>query len=161
MRTIIQSLQDRSFIPSMSTNQALPVSKVDSKEHGLRRRLSSLSLKIQPIASPATSWAFRRSKSLSSMGESAGSSVRKWWDWGWSWIISRKPIFAEDLEMNEEESKMLGSHSKGSWRRVFYKVRFEIRKLVGSERVGLPQTYRYDSYNYSKNFEDEISRTQG
>ncbi|XP_041012574.1 uncharacterized protein LOC121256031 [Juglans microcarpa x Juglans regia] len=161
MRSMIQNFQNRSFIPNMPTKQALPVSQADSKEQGLRRRLSSLSLKIQPITSPATSWAFRRSKSVSSMGEYAGSSIREWWDWGWSWILSRKPIFAKDLELNEEEAKMLGSHDKGSWRHVFYKVRSEIRKLVGSDHVGLPQTYRYDSYNYSQNFDDGISRTQG
>ncbi|KAG2706258.1 hypothetical protein I3760_05G095500 [Carya illinoinensis] len=161
MRSMIQNFQNRKFIPNMPTNQALPVSQAESKEQGLRRRLSSLSLKIQPITSPATSWAFRRSKSVSSMGEYAGSSIREWWDWGWCWILSRKPIFAKDLELNEEEAKMLGSHDKGSWRHVFYKVKSEIRKLVRSDHVGLPQTYRYDSYNYSQNFDDGISRTQG
>jgi hypothetical protein len=159
MKSIIHSFQKGSYIPAMPTAQAaLPVSQPDdSKEQGLRRRLSSLSLKIQPMASPAASWALRRSKSVSSMGEKAGGSIRKWWDWGWSWILSRKPIFATDLEMNEEETKMLGSQNRGSWRHVFYKVRFEIRKLVGSDHVGLPQTYRYDSYNYSKNFDDGLN----
>lgn len=161
MKSVIEGFQKRSFLPTMPANQALPVSQGDSKEPCLRRRLSSLSLKIQPIASPAASWAFRRSKSVSSMGEYAGSSIRKWWDWGWSWILSRKPIFATDLEMDEEETKMLGSHNKGSWRHVFYKVRYEIRKLVGSDKVGLPQTYSYDSYNYSQNFEDGVRSTQG
>ncbi|KAK9286947.1 hypothetical protein L1049_015355 [Liquidambar formosana] len=155
MSTIIQTLQKRSFFPSMPTNQALPLSQTDSKDqHSLRRRLSSLSLKIQPISSPASSWAIRRTKSVSSMGEYAGSSVRKWWDWGWTWILSRKPTFAKDLEMNEEETAILGCHNKGSWRHVFYKVRSELRKLVGSDRVGLPQTCRYDSFDYSKNFDD-------
>jgi hypothetical protein len=74
------------------------------------------------------------------MGEYAGGSIRKWWDWGWSWVLSRKPIFASDLEMNEEETKNLGSQNRGSWRHVFYKVRSEIRKLVGSDHVGLQQT---------------------
>ncbi|XWS68363.1 hypothetical protein CRYUN_Cryun04dG0083400 [Craigia yunnanensis] len=147
MTTIIQSFQK---------SQALPVSQAESKEQlpGLRRRLSSLSLKIQPISSPAKSWAFHRSKSLSSMGEYAGSSIRKWWEWGCSWVLSRKPMFAQDLEMNEEETRILGCHNKGSWRHVFYKVRSEIKKLVGSDKVGLPQTYRYDPLDYSKNFDD-------
>ncbi|XWS63206.1 hypothetical protein CRYUN_Cryun06bG0075800 [Craigia yunnanensis] len=145
------------IIHSFQKSQALPVSKAESKEQllGLRRRLSSLSLKIQPISSPATSWAFHRSKSLSSMREYAGSSIRKWWDWGWSWVLSRKPMFAQDLEMNEEETRILGCHNKGSWRHVFYKVWFEIKKLMGSDKVGHPQTYRYDSLDYSMNFDDE------
>ncbi|KAL5580467.1 hypothetical protein UlMin_012909 [Ulmus minor] len=62
------------------------------------------------------------------MGEYAGTSIRKWWDWGWSWILSKKPIFAQDLEMNEEETKILGSSSRGSWRHVFY-------KCVGKEPI--------------------------
>ncbi|GKV04947.1 hypothetical protein SLEP1_g17027 [Rubroshorea leprosula] len=151
-----------SIIESFQRNTSLPVSQVDSRSDqlqqgsGLRRRLSSFSLKMQPISSPATSWAasFHRSKSLSSMGEYATNSIRKWWDWGCSWILSRKPTFARDLEMNEEETRVLGCHSKGSWRHVFYKVRSEMKKLVRSDKVGLPQTYRYDSLNYSKNFDD-------
>ncbi|KAH7518236.1 uncharacterized protein LOC107423373 [Ziziphus jujuba] len=166
MSSIVQSFQKRSFLPTMpaltNPNGSLPVSqsKQDPSEdqnQGIRRRLSSLSLKIQPISSsssPVASWAFRRSKSVSSMGEYAGSSIRKWWDWGWSWILSRKPIFAQDLEMNEEETKLLGSHNRGSWRHVFYKVRSELRRFVRSDRVDLPQTCRYESFNYSKNFDD-------
>lgn len=139
----------------MPTNQALPVSQFqDPNQQSIRRRLSSLSLKLQPISSPAASWAFQRSKSVSSMGEYAGSSVKKWWDLGWSWILSKKPIFAEDLEMNEEEIKVIGSHNKGSWRHVFYKVRSEFRKLLGSQNVGLPQTYKCDSTNYSNDFDN-------
>lgn len=135
---------------------------------GVRKRLSSLSLRMnmrtrsasqQPILSfystTSSSWAFRRSKSLSSlsagMGEYAGNSIRKWWDWGLGWIMSKKPTFANDLEMNEEEKAVLGCNSKGSWRHVFYKVRSELRRFVGSgNNVGLPQTFRYDSFNYSK-----------
>ena len=122
-----------SIIQSFQKSKALPVSQIESKEQlpGLRRRLSSLSLKIQPISSPATSWAFHRSKSLSSMGQYAGSSIRKWWDWGWSWVLSRKPMFAKDLEMNDEETRILGCHNKGSCRHVFYKVRSEIKKTRG------------------------------
>ncbi|GKV04946.1 hypothetical protein SLEP1_g17026 [Rubroshorea leprosula] len=151
-----------SIIQTFQRNTSLPVSHVHSRSDqpqqggGLRRRLSSLSLKMQPISSPATSWAasFHRSKSLSSMGEYATSSIRKWWEWGCSWILFRKPAFARDLELNEEETRVLGSHNKGSWRHVFHKVRSEMRKLVRSDEVGLPQTYRYDSPNYSKNFDD-------
>ncbi|KAK7320834.1 hypothetical protein VNO77_30676 [Canavalia gladiata] len=125
-----------------STKPSLPVSRSDSNLHegGLRRRLSSLSLKIH--ATPASwSMSFPRSKSLSSMGDYAGTSIREWWAWSWAWILSRKPIFATDLEMNEQESKLLGSHNKGTWRHVFYKVRSEIRRFISSDHSTLPQTY--------------------
>ncbi|KAF8405591.1 hypothetical protein HHK36_010498 [Tetracentron sinense] len=139
MSSIFESFQKRSFFPSIPINQALPVSQPDSNENGLRRRISALSVRIQPISSPASSWAFGRSKSMSSLGDFAGGSMRKWWDW----ILSRKPNFARDLEINEEESAVLGSHNKGSWRHVFYKVRSQLRRLVGSDHVGLPQTFRF------------------
>ena len=93
------------------------------------------------------------------------TSLRKWWDWGWSWILSRKAAFARDLEMNdnddhEETTKALGStySSRGSFKfkHLFYKVRSEFRKLIRSDRVGLPQTFKYDSVNYSKNFDDGV-----
>ncbi|XP_022878120.1 uncharacterized protein LOC111396075 [Olea europaea var. sylvestris] len=141
-----------SIFQSFRGKQALPVSQPE--EGGIRRRLSSLNFQSN-ISSPATaSWAFPRSKSVSSMGEYAGNSIRKWWDWGWTWILSRKPTFAHDLEMNEEETTVLGCHNKGSLGHVFYKVRSEFRKLIGSDNVGLPQTFRCDSYNYSKNFDN-------
>ncbi|XP_050226673.1 uncharacterized protein LOC126676500 [Mercurialis annua] len=140
MSSIMQSFQKRT----------LPVSHSNAEAASLRRRLSSLSLKIQrPIG---------RSKSMGDAAEV--SSLRKWWDWGCSWILSRKPVFAQDLEMNEEETAILGCHSKGSWRHVFYKVRSEFKKIVGSHKVGLPQTCRYDSFSYSKNFDDGTSKIQ-
>ncbi|EEF48013.1 uncharacterized protein LOC8285387 [Ricinus communis] len=154
MSSIIQSFQKRSTsLPVSQTGTTVHDETSKDEQGGIRRRLSSLSLKMQPMASPTTtdSWAFlHRSKSAAA----AGSSLRKWWDWGWSWILSRKPVFAKDLEMNEEETKILGSHNKGSWRHVFYKVRSEFRKIVRSDNVGLPQTCRYDSFSYSKNFND-------
>nr|XP_008377836.2 uncharacterized protein LOC103440924 [Malus domestica] len=138
----------------MPANHSLPVSQEQLTEQpGLRRRLSSLSLKLQPISSPATSWALSRSKSVSAMGEYAGGSIRKWWVQSWAWIMSRKPIFAQDLEMNEEETKVLGSDNRGSWRHVFYKVRSELKKLMGSDVGSLPQTYRY-------NFDDSRTKTK-
>ncbi|PSS31558.1 Protein downstream neighbor of son like [Actinidia chinensis var. chinensis] len=164
MSSAFQSFRNRSFIPSMptTTKGSLPVSQTDTytESSGLHRRLSSLSLKIQ--ADPSSGWgtAVRRSKSVSSMGEYAGISIRKWWDWGWGWILSRKPIFAKDLEMNEQETAVLGCSNQGSWRHVFYKVRSELKRLVRSDRdVGLPQTFRYDSSAYSRNFDHERSAT--
>ncbi|KAK4740436.1 hypothetical protein R3W88_004133 [Solanum pinnatisectum] len=167
-----------SLLQSFQSKEALPMSQPTEEERGeglgVRKRLSSLSLRMnmrmrstcqqQPILSfyssttSSSSWAFRRSKSLSSMGEYTGS-IRKWWDWGLGWIMSKKPAFANDLEMNEEEKAVLGCYSKGSWRHVFYKVRSELRRFIGSgNNVGLPQTFRYDSFNYSKNFDDNLIR---
>lgn len=149
------SIPRRSFLPTRPLNDALPVSQPDSTQT-LRRRLSSISFKIQPISSPVTSWSFHRSKSVSSLRDHTGKSLRKWWDWGWSWILSRKAAFARDLEMNDEETKSLRSNCRGSFRHLFYKVRSEFRKLIRSDRVGLPQTFKYDSVNYSKNFDDGV-----
>ncbi|KAE8663746.1 hypothetical protein F3Y22_tig00112912pilonHSYRG00004 [Hibiscus syriacus] len=149
-----------SIMHNFQRSQAFPVSQTQSKEQpplpALRRRLSSVSLKLHPptFSPSASSWSFPRSKSFS-MGDYAGTSIRKWWDWGWSWVLSRKPMFAQDLEMNEEETRVLGCHNKGSWMHVFYKMRSEIKKLMGSDKVGLPQTCRYDSLAYSKNFGKE------
>ncbi|CAN0847098.1 hypothetical protein LINGRAHAP2_LOCUS4793 [Linum grandiflorum] len=57
--------------------------------------------------------------------------------------------------MNKEEKKLLGSSNRGSWRHIVYKVRSGIRKvIVRSDKVGLPQTSRYDSYNDARNFDD-------
>ncbi|OWM80512.1 uncharacterized protein LOC116197047 [Punica granatum] len=137
---------------------SLPLSSTDSSSSssasaGLRRRLSSISFSL-PAASSSASWALQRSKSLPAIGAQTCSSVKRWWDSAWAWVLSRKPAFAKDLEMNEEETKLVGSSGRGSWRHVFYKARAELRKLVGSDHVGLPQTCRYDSFNYSKNFDD-------
>ncbi|PIA46613.1 hypothetical protein AQUCO_01500271v1 [Aquilegia coerulea] len=153
MTSIFESIQKKSFFPTIS--DSLPVSQASTTDQSLRRRLSSLSVKIQPISAPASSWAFHKSKSMSSMGEYAGSSIRKWWDWSWAWILTKKPTFAADLEMNEEESALLGFHNKGSWRHVFYKVKAEFRKIVGSNNH-VDKGFRYDSYSYQQNFDDGI-----
>ncbi|KAM3292020.1 hypothetical protein P3S67_020309 [Capsicum chacoense] len=114
-----------SLVQSFKSKEALPMSMSMSQGGGgVRKRLSSLSLRMnmrtreQPILS---SWAFRRS---------ADNSIRKWWDWGLGWIMSKKLTFAKDLEMSEEEKAVLGCNSKGTWIHVFYKVRSELRRLV-------------------------------
>ncbi|CAI9281903.1 unnamed protein product [Lactuca saligna] len=151
----------------LQRERSLPVSQSHSASSndpssvvaGMRRRLSSMSLRIQPSStSAATAWAMRRSKSVSSMGESASTSVRNWWDWGWGWILSRKPVFAHDLEFSQDETSVLRSHDKGSWRHIFFKVRSEIRRIVRSDNVGLPQTVRYSSHSYARNFDDGSSK---
>ncbi|KAM0055058.1 hypothetical protein Hdeb2414_s0006g00201711 [Helianthus debilis subsp. tardiflorus] len=122
------------------TTKFLPLSQPTTTT--IRHRISAIQ---PPTISSTTAWAVRSSKSVSSIGESASNSVRSWWNLGWEWMLSRKPGFALDLEMNQEEITVLGSHNKGSWRHVIYKFRSEIRKLVGSDQPGLPQTIRYKS----------------
>lgn len=120
---------------------SLPVSRSESEvnEGGIRRRLSSLSVKSPVVG---VSWSsFPRSKSISSMSDYAGTSIRSWWDWSWAWILSRKPIFATDLEMNHHETKLLGSHNRGTWRHVFYKLRSEITRFISSDHSPLPQSH--------------------
>ncbi|KAK1376120.1 Protein downstream neighbor of son like [Heracleum sosnowskyi] len=125
----------------------------DEVPNGIRRRLSSLSLnKLQDsISSSIPKGSFNSMRSKSSQGlENAGSSIRKWWDLGWSWILSRKPAFAQDLEMNDEETSFLGPHKKGSWLHLFYKVRSEFDKILSfrsSSNLTLPQTFKYDHIN--------------
>lgn len=68
--------------------------------------------------------------------------------------MSRRPTFARDLEMNEEETTLLGFHSRGTLRHVFYKVRSEFRRFLGSDRLPTTQTFRYDPCSYAKNFDD-------
>ncbi|GKD53168.1 hypothetical protein Tco_1286555 [Tanacetum coccineum] len=132
------------------SHQPPPTDSLSAATAGMRRRLSSISFQIQPTTTAATAWAMQRSKSVSSMGESASTSIRNWWDWGWNWILSRKPVFAQDLEFNQEDISFLKSNDKGSWKHVLFKVRSEIRKLLGSDNVGLPQTVRYNSSTSSK-----------
>ncbi|CAN0881039.1 hypothetical protein LINGRAHAP2_LOCUS13989 [Linum grandiflorum] len=82
------------------------------------------------------------------MGHHAGDSIKSWWGWGLAWILSKKPVFAQDLEMNEEEAKVLGSQNRGSWFHILYKLKSEIRKAIvarSDKSAGLPQTYRYNN----------------
>ncbi|GAA0142905.1 hypothetical protein LIER_03702 [Lithospermum erythrorhizon] len=119
---------------SFKNNQSLPLSQQKDQTPSIRRRLSSLSLKsMTEYSSPATSWALRRSESVSSISKNAGNSIAKWWTWGWDWILSRKPTFALDLEMNEDEKRVIGCQNKGSLRHVFFKLNFEIKKIVGDK----------------------------
>ncbi|XP_058753025.1 uncharacterized protein LOC131626214 [Vicia villosa] len=134
----------RNFFPNRSGN-ALPVSTTNDDAAaagvagGIRRRLSSSSLNNIPAA--AANWSFPRSKSLSFSSSSVGDSIRSWWLWIFAWILSRKPIFATDLEMNEQETKHLASGDRGSWKHVFYRMRSEIKRITNSDDSYLPQTY--------------------
>jgi hypothetical protein len=146
------------FTTSRSGKESLPVStgtrsKSKQQDHIdaaaaaptpiIRRRLSCSSFNYNNPAAEADqtslSWSFPCSRSKSF---SFSFSIRNWWDWSWAWILSRKPIFATDLEMNEQETKLLASRDKGSWKHVFYRMRSEIRRITNSDYcTPLPQTY--------------------
>ncbi|GAA0170079.1 hypothetical protein LIER_24422 [Lithospermum erythrorhizon] len=144
---------------NLNNNQYLPLSQQQNanqeQSSTIRRRLSSVSLKsMSEYSSPATTWALRRSKSVSALGENAGNSIAKWWESGWDWILSKKPAFAIDIEMSEEEKEALGGQNKGSWRHVLYKLSSEIKKMVGSGAEKAKFAEKYDSVsNYFKNFD--------
>ncbi|KAL0726057.1 hypothetical protein Bca4012_022150 [Brassica carinata] len=129
MSSMMETLQIRKPTSLPVSHQRLSPSTKD--EHGvIRRRLSSLSLNLLNQPSEIAS-RFPKSKSVSDMGKQVGSSVKEWWEWGWSWILSRKPVFIRDLELNREEAKTIGSQNRGSIMHVFFKLRSRIRTLMG------------------------------
>ncbi|CAL5055511.1 unnamed protein product [Urochloa decumbens] len=142
MATILENIQKTRFLPTRPLKDELPTFQgggggggKESHLMGLRKRLSSFSGKIQPISSASAEWAFRRSKSAPSLGAAlaaGGGSLRQWWEWGVGWILSKKPGFAGDLEMNEEEVAALGRQGRGSWGHILYKMRAGVRRLVMS-----------------------------
>jgi len=155
MATILESIQKTRFLPTRPLKDELPTFQgglggggggggKESHLMGLRKRLSSFSGKIQPISSASAEWAFRRSKSAPSLGAAfaaGGGSLRQWWKWGVGWLLSKKPGFAGDLEMNEEEVAALGRQSRGSWGHILYKMRAGVRRLVMSTH-SLPNTQK-------------------
>lgn len=151
--TILESIQKARFLPTRPLKDELPTfqggfgGNKESHLAGLRKRLSSFSGKIQPISSASAEWAFRRSKSAPSLGAAfaaGGGSLRQWWAWGVGWLLSKKPGFAGDLEMNEEEVAALGRPSRGSWAHILYKMRSGVRRLVMSAH-SLPTTQKQSS----------------
>uniref|UniRef100_A0A0D9VK72 Uncharacterized protein n=1 Tax=Leersia perrieri TaxID=77586 RepID=A0A0D9VK72_9ORYZ len=152
MATILENIQKARFLPTRPMKDELPTFQggdvggggKESHLMGLRKRLSSFSGKIQPISSASAEWAFRRSKSAPSLGAAfaAGGPLKRWWDWGVGWLMSKKPGFASDLEMNEEEVAILGRQSRGSWGHILYKMRSGVRRLVASSSSqSLPTTH--------------------
>ena len=135
MNSLMENFQKRKFLPPRPLRDDLPVFQAAAEANsGLRRRLSS-SATLQSLSSAATAsstWALRRSKSMSAVGELAGGSLRRWWEWGRDWVLSRKPSFTRDLEMSGDEMATLGCQTKGSLRHFFYKVRSELKRIVGS-----------------------------
>lgn len=148
MDTILENIQKARFLPTRPLKDELPTfqgggggGNMESHLMGLRKRLSSFSVKIQPISSASAEWAFRRSKSAPSLGAFAGGPLKRWWDWGVGWLLSKNPGFASDLEMNEEEVAALGRQSRGSWGHILYKMRCGVRRLVVSH--SLPTTQKH------------------
>ncbi|CAN6280199.1 unnamed protein product [Urochloa humidicola] len=156
MATILENIQKTRFLPTRPLKDELPTFQggglggggggggKESHLMGLRKRLSSFSGKIQPISSASAEWAFRRSKSAPSLGAAlaaGGGSLRQWWEWGVGWLMSKKPGFAGDLEMNEEEVAALGRQGRGSWGHILYKMRAGVRRLVMSTH-SLPTTQK-------------------
>ncbi|KAI0501643.1 hypothetical protein KFK09_016588 [Dendrobium nobile] len=166
MGSLVDNNQKKTFFPSKPMKDELPISQSPNKEShliGLRRRIiSSFSVKIQPLSSSAvSSWAsLRRSRSAPELIEEfGGGSVRRWWEWSWSWLLSKKPGFARDLEMNEEETAILGCQNKGSIRHLFHRIRSELRKLVQAKTLPTTQCgFRYDSFSYAQNFDEGNAR---
>ncbi|XP_062191060.1 uncharacterized protein LOC133894892 [Phragmites australis] len=144
-----------------ASREDLPVTTADKRggeDHltGLRRRVSSFSVRIQPLSSSGAA-AFRRARSMPSIKAlAAASALRRWWEWGLGWVMARRPPFARGLEMTDDEVAALGGcHCRGTWRHVFYKVRAGARRLLGRDGRPLPaQDFRYDSVSYAQNFDD-------
>jgi len=102
---------------------------------------------------------------VSSIGEFAGGPLRRWWEWGVGWFLSQKTSFSDDLEMNEEETEILGYQAKGTWRHVLFKIKTQFKKLLGStadgdykvkKKITNGGVFRYDSFNYRQNFDDGV-----
>ncbi|XP_062195101.1 uncharacterized protein LOC133898425 [Phragmites australis] len=139
-------------------SEDLPVTTAAGAGHkggiGLRRRMSSFSVRIQP---PGAVAAFRRAQSMPSVKAlAAAGALRRWWEWGLGWVMARRPLFARGLEMSEDEAAALGGcHNRGTWLHVFYKVRAGARRLLGRDGRPLPaRDFRYDSVSYGQNFDD-------
>ncbi|KAL3514927.1 hypothetical protein ACH5RR_021829 [Cinchona calisaya] len=111
------------YYDSGSSSITISTNKRDIGEEEQSGQLGGIRRRMQPSS-------HSRSYDPSSWGpkEVGGrNSIRKWWEWGWAWILSRKPTFSKDVEMNEDETAALGWHNKGSWSHVFFKL----KSLVG------------------------------
>lgn len=81
----------------------------------------------------------------------------KWWSWGTSWLLSKKAQFSCDLEMNGEGERttMLSTNgTSNAFVHLYYKIRSELRKLIGSDKLPTSHKFRYDSFSYAQNFDD-------
>ncbi|KAJ1699913.1 hypothetical protein LUZ63_008425 [Rhynchospora breviuscula] len=163
MATIIETIQKRNFFPTRPLKDDLPTfhaplrpasgtttAGAATSDHliGLRKRLSSFSVKIRPLSSASS---FVRSRSVPSFNSFSTNPLFQWWSWGVGWFLSRKPLMMSDLEMNEEEMAVLGTHNKGSLRHVLYRVQSGFRRFVMGSGSDLPVSHkvRSDSFSYS------------
>jgi hypothetical protein len=161
MATIIETIQKRNLFPARPLKDDLPIYNtplrtssasittvgVATSDHliRLRKRLSSFSDKIQPLSTSSV-----RSRSVPSFNSFPINPILEWWSWGIGWILSTKPPIVSDLELNEEEVAVLGTHNKGSLRHVLYRVQSGFRKLVmGSGTLPVSQKVRSDSFSYN------------
>jgi hypothetical protein len=162
MATIIETIQKRNLFPARPLKDDLPIFNaplrspstsittvgVATSDHliGLRKRLCSFSDKIQPLSTSS----FLRSRSMPSFNSFSINPILQWWSWGIGWILARKPAIVSDLELNEEEVTVLGTHNKGSLRHALYRVQSGFRKLVmGSGTLPVSQKVRSDSFSYN------------
>ncbi|XP_044950327.1 uncharacterized protein LOC123400000 [Hordeum vulgare subsp. vulgare] len=112
MATILENMQKARFLPTGPLRDDLPTTfqgegGKEGEGHlmGMRKRLSSFSGKIQPISFASAKWVIRRTRSAPSIAVGfAGGPLKRWWDWGVGWLLSKKLGFVGDLEMNEEEA---------------------------------------------------------
>ncbi|KAE9606424.1 hypothetical protein Lal_00013624 [Lupinus albus] len=127
---------------SRTKASSLPVSVgLGSEEggRGLRRRLSSLKIPNIPKSSSSSP-----SMTMSDYTNGTCITIKKWWDCVCAWILSSKPIFVTDLEMNQQyETKLL----RGTWEHLFTKLRSQITRLITSDHHHLPQTYNVNNKN--------------
>lgn len=149
MATILETIQKARLLPPRPLKDELPTfgggGREESHLTGLRKRLSAFSGKIQPISSASAEWAFRRRSRPAPSLSAGGGSLRQWWRRGVvGWLLSRKPGFAGDLEMNEEEVAALGRQSRGTWAHILFKMRSGVRRLVASAH-SLPTTHKQQS----------------
>jgi hypothetical protein len=143
MATILETIQKARLLPPRPLKDELPTfgggGREESHLTGLRKRLSAFSGKIQPISSASAEWAFRRRSRPAPSLSAGGGSLRQWWRRGVvGWLLSRKPGFAGDLEMNEDDGRHGGRGTWG-WGHVLYRVRSGVRRLVVSAH-SLPTT---------------------
>ncbi|KAJ1702240.1 hypothetical protein LUZ63_002019 [Rhynchospora breviuscula] len=156
-----EAIQKRNFFSTRPLNDDLPTFHVPFRPTsntttavattfdnliGLRKRLSSFSVKIQPLPSASS---FVRSRSVPSFNSLSTNSLFQWWNWGVGWFLSRKPLMMSDLEMNKEEMAVLGTHNKGSLRHVLYRVQSGFRRLVMGSGSDLPVTHKVRSHSFS------------
>ncbi|KAL6858994.1 hypothetical protein ACP4OV_017996 [Aristida adscensionis] len=127
---------------------------------GLRRRVSSFSVRLGPSLS-SSSAAFRRAQSMPSVKAlAAAGALRRWWEWGLRWVMARRAPFGRGLELSDDEAAALGGchcHCRGTWRHVLHKLRARVRRALGRDGRPLaaaPQGFRYDSVSYAQNFDD-------